>query len=441
MDYSHEPVKQLLYVRNPKMIDSIAERRPDRSKPRSKFDGYAPGDLLEFEINTDQFVDLCTMCLNFKLAAGSANDIISNACDVIRSHKLYYNDILIDDCGDTNVWANAFILYSANIGWAKGEAHALMGYLPPSVLSDTDATTRTPAYTKLPAIAGTDGTWFSVPLPLLSGFFRMKNFLPVVGNRLRIALVLAAAKEVIAKPDDKALLNYSMNGVSLTYDTVILKPEYRSAVLESMQSEGGFRMPFTSYATNSFTPAASTEQNIQLTFNLSNALSLHILHDPVAAKDGAAAKMFSHYRQSFPLSNFEALRVKSGTKYFTPPDDVQSFVELYQNAQKTVSAFCDISGSGMINRVVQQAPLAVNNGNIVPEASGFCLLSANLEKTIESDDAVINNGTSSMEAGASNMFEIKIKTSSALAQTSKLLTNIVHKRALVFRAGGTAVEY
>ena len=94
------------------------------------------------------------------------------------------------------------------------------------------------------------------------------------------------------------------------------------------------------------------------------------------------------------------MRVRCGTKMFTPPDDIRSFTEAYTSVEKCVNSVCDITGSGWIDYKMYTGDYA-QAGKIDDSAAkyGLCLLGVNLEKTIEMDDAVINNGLAAIEAG------------------------------------------
>ena len=55
--------------------------------------------------------------------------------------------------------------------------------------------------------------------------------------------------------------------------------------------------------------------------------------------------------------------------------------------------------------------------------------------------SVMNNGLSSQQAGATNEFDITLTTGSALAATSNILYNLVHKRNMILANGGVTCEF
>jgi hypothetical protein len=164
-----------------------------------------------------------------------------------------------------------------------------------------------------------------------------------------------------------------------------------------------------------------------------------MIHDPQATKEEKDTLNICN-NQSFPLSTFAGLRVTCGSRDFTPSDGYKTFSELYAATEQCINSLCDLSCSGYIDYATYKAAYTqhadISNTSAV---YGLCLMGINLEKSVENDDSTINNGISSQDGFS--QFDIQLTTSSALATTSKLLTNVVHKRALVFSGSGVAVEF
>ena len=454
-EYKSKTVDNLLYHVSPKIIDSIAERKVIRAKPRGKYSGYGAAEPMEFEISNDQFIDLPSVVLHFELNSTNSNggnDQIANAADFCDQMSVYYNEVTVEQVRDTNAWMNAFLSYSANRTYMQGEATTLLGVRNQIVQTVGNSTV-------------TDGTSpgfkYSVPLALLSGFFRCKFFLPILGNRLRFRMVLpnnVVDMLTSVSADNTGAItgaSYTLNNISITYDMLVIQPAYRSAVIEAMKSEQGFRIPFTSYQTGQLGCAAATSQYLKISHDLSNAMSLFLLHNPlrptlavpVPITGGTwAAGRYALNRESFPLNSFTSLRVMSGSLLFTPNEDIQGAVELYVSTQKCVASLSDLSGAGWVSSDILKASgdLPVYGTGVPstrPPDYGITLMGVNLEKTVETDEAVNNNGLTSRSGGATSDFDIVLTTGNALRTDSNILYNIVHKRNVVFQGGNVNVQF
>jgi hypothetical protein len=424
-------VSALLFSKNPKVIDSIQERQPSRFNPRGNRTGLNPGDTIEFEFTSDQFVDVSSALLCFDLNI-AATDSICNAADVIERISIYYNDVLLEQISDANAWSNALLAYSAHRNWCQSEGKMILG-LTNQVNSNAPSTA-----------AGTvnGARAYAVPLGLVSGLFRMKNYLPLLGNKLRVSILLAPAKDVInyttaAVP---ATQTYSLNKISILMDTIVCTQGYASTIRAAMNTSEGLRLPFTSLQMNSLTVGSGTNQYLRIPNNLSNAMSLFMLYDNSTTKV-LTQNLWNFKKQSFPLPTFSSLRVRCGTKMFTPPDDLRSFAELYTSAEKCVNSVCDITGTGYIDFKTFTGGYAAHTDlSNAAAVYGLALIGVNLEKTIEPDDNVINNGLAAIEAGNSD-FDVQLTTTSGLAVTDNILSAISHKRALVFASHGITCEY
>jgi hypothetical protein len=428
--YVQKDVSALLYTKNPKAINSITDRKPNRINPKRARSGVAPGDPIEFEFTSDAFIDLASASLCFDLAitgvTGTTNSIC-NAADVVSRISIFYNDVLCEQINESNSWCNTLLAYSATRSWCGSEGDAILG------LSNQ-------VNQALPGAASNGARSYCVPIGLLSGFFRMANYLPLLGNKLRVSFQVASKPSDVVNFTDNTVpggIGFQLNNISVMIDSVIVQREYRDKILEVMASENGLRIPFSSLQTGKLTPSNSTSQQLRIPNNLSNALSLFMLYDNASAK-ALTTNQWTLMHQSFPLPSFSSLRVRSGSHYFTPPDDIKSFPELYASAEKCCNSVADISGTGYINYGMQSG-LYTKAATIAGGSYGLCLLAVNLEKTLESDDSVMNNGFTASESGSVD-FDIQITTTTALSNGDSFLTAIQHKRALVFARSGVVCE-
>ena len=413
----------LLYHRSPQIIDSLVDRRCDRYFPVSGRTAN-PNDTVQFEISTDQFLDPLSAYLTFDLSFNTTtNTLISCATDLIYRMEIFYNDTPLERITDANAWASAFLLMSANETYLKSEG-SVMGY--------------TNQFVDNSAVNG--ARRYILPLSLVSGFFRCSNYIPIVGNKLKINVLLAPREQVISRTG-LLTASYSLTNISLSADIVVASKSHRDKILQAINTDT-LRIPFTSYQTGTYQVQPASDMYIKLSNNNTNALSVHMLYNNKSVKTLDTTN-HTLYNQAFPLQNFKSLRVRSGVRTFTPSDDVNGHAELFASANKCVSAFNDISGSGVID--YQTFISGYTKASSISKTNyGFCLVSCNLEKTLSDDhEAVINNGLSANENGATNDLDVYVSMNSTAGLNSgdEWLYNIVHKRNLVFKQGAVIMEF
>ena len=422
--YSKKVPQSLLFHKDTKLLDAIVERRSTRYQPQGQRSGYTALQQLEFQLKDDQMLDLSTACVNFTLnvsGTSSANAIISNAANVFKTLNIYFNDILVESINqDCNSWTNAFMAYTVNKSYYDVEGNALMGITNQVVESNQSSRK------------------YTVPLVFLSGFMRMKQHFPLLSNTLRISFDLAPVKDVISKPGNIDNI-YTLNDVSLQCDSIITTNEYRSALLQVINSPKGLKIPYTSIQSSRTALENSTDNYVKLNFNLSNALSLFMLVDPPASTKTWVAAEHTLNVESYPLATFDRLEVRLGSKTFTNQDGIRSYSEMYLSSEKCVNGLItSFHSSGCINYKTFSSGYT-KNASTLTGVYGLFLMGCNLEKDTISDDSIINEGISSNEAG--NQFDIRLFSTSALTAGSQLLTAIYHKRSLVLQSGGSAVEF
>lgn len=425
--YTKVPASRMLYSRSPVVLDSLSDRRPDRFFPVTGRTAN-PGDTVQFEISSDSFLDCLSSFLTFDLAfTGGTGHEISGAYDIVSRVEIFYNDTLLERITEANAWANSFIAMTANQTWLQAEGSVLG--IKNQFLNNGVA-----------AAADNGARRYILPLSLVSGFFRCPSYIPIVGNKLKVNIVLAQPKEVIIK-SSSATATYALSNISLSADVVVANQKHRDAIIQAMRADT-IRIPFTTYQTGSLQAYGSTENYLKISNNNSNALSLHLLYNNQSDKTQDSSS-YVMYNQSFPLSTFSRLRVRSGTKNFTPADDIQGHAELYASANKCVSSFNDLSGSGVVPFTVFKAGYTKDVDNVDPTKYGLCLISTNLEKSLDSDDSaeIINNGASANEGGMTSDIDVYLTTTSNLNAADNFLYNIVHKRNLVMKQGSVVCEF
>jgi len=411
---------QLLFSRSPKILSYIKERRPQRVFPNGKLSGWTSNSVMDFEIRSDSLIDTQSAVLNFTVSFPSADTFISSALDFIQSIRVFYSDVQIEEILDANAFSNLFLLYSANKTYLDSEGSTYLG-LDNQFVDATNSGSRE----------------YSIPLSLVLGCCRLSSYLPMMGNRLRISITLAPDAKVVSLCKNTSD-TYTLNQVSLTYDEVVVSEKFKKMIMDAMSSETGLRLAFTSQQVSTLNIGAVSTWYGRLQFNLSNVLSIHMLINNDVSKARQADKWILPC-ESFPLTNFSKAFVRVGSTLLTPPDGIKSYLELFQNQNKTISQFNDLLGTGVID-------YATLTGGYTPSASvtkanyGLCPISIPCDKIQGSDENLVNQGVSSSGVNEFN-FEISKTAGNTFSQNDVALCSLVHKRAIVFQQGGINCEF
>lgn len=426
--YDKISVANMLYQQSPKIIQGITERRSQRFFTKGSRSNITAGDTLEFEITTDMFLDGQSSILSFDLSfLGSGVHAISSAADIIDTIEVFYNDTSCQRVSNVNAWVNSLLAYSANKSFFTGAGEMLMGT---SNLSNIN----------VPGpVNGARN--YCIPLCIFSSFFAQRNFIPLVGNRLRVSITLAKNKDVISYTDNATPLSvgYVLNNVSLLTDIIITSTEYRNKLMMAMSSEKGIRLSYNTLSTGTMSVVGGTMQNLRIPSNYSNALSLFLLYDNQTDKNPTQ----SHWtlaKHSFPLPSFNTLECYNGSLRFTPSDHLKTPAEVYQSTMKCLSSFADLSGAGTLDYQTYMGTY-VPGSTIGVGEYGLFLIGINLERALVSDNnSVINSGVSSTSNGSTNEFIVNLTTKTALDPANSILYCLSHSNALVFKQGGVQVE-
>jgi hypothetical protein len=417
----------LLYPTKPSVINSILERRQDRILPIT-YQNLTPGQIIEFTISNDQVIDLQTVVLNLQYTnvdnagatvATAGKGYLNSATDLISNITVSYNDKIVEQFNNANYWTNTYLYHYANPGFFQGDGSALMGTCPFKYYS---------VHPKL------KNTYVSIPMCIISPFFRMQQFLPLMGAKLRVQVTLAPARDVLSEPAS-ATDTYKISDSSVLFDTVLLQDAYLAGIKSAISGPKGILLPYCSFLTNEMQATATTTNIIRWTHNTSNAISVHVLRSPEAVKIEEKDKI-SYASHSFPITDLTSFECKVGSRYFTPPDGIKSYAELFRASQLTISSLNNVQGSGIVDRPMM-TDTYTQDASSATAKSGLCVLSCNLERTLEQDDGLINSGISS--GNGNEQIHVVLKTTGALNATDKFYMNVVHKRALKLASSGVEV--
>lgn len=145
----------------------------------------------------------------------------------------------------------------------------------------------------------------SIPLGLMTGVGRMKQYLPIaLTGELSLVLVTGSAPEVTLVNSTATTGDYSLVGVSLEYDVVVPDQRYMSLLqkIASDPSDSGLNIPFestimTTGASIAASASALTESSIIVSRATNHLLRAHVVQIPTAmlsARNYPSQSCFGH---------------------------------------------------------------------------------------------------------------------------------------------------
>ena len=431
IEWNTKPVDRLTFHSSPTLISSIEMRETTKVTPKTQ-----SNQKIEFELNHETLIDLSTATLDAVITMTndntSANVYLANAIDIIEQISVFYNEVELEQIHNANVWSNVLTAYTGNDSWALTEANMVLGLVTP--FGDDPVVVN--------SFAGSRA--YSIPLSLVCGICRAPNFIPLFGNKLRFVINLAKVDQVIsyygaAKTNPK----YELSDTVLTVDLVKVHEETRMKIWSAMQSDTGMRIPYTTLATSAHNIAGTGDtQNLRISHNHSNNLSLFILYNNRTAKDEFKAgdsddnKKWINYNQSFPLPGFKEVTVRCGTRNFTPSEGLDTFAQLYTATEKCMNGVVNMIGTGWIG--YNKYTGGYVRGDYKTGSYPICLMGFNLEKSLEEDFHVTGEGFASTSNGSSSWFDVRLKAT-GMTQGDEFLVAITHKRVLQFSSSGPRV--
>ena len=93
----------------------------------------------------------------------------------------------------------------------------------------------------------TAGMQVSIPLGLISGFFRCAQYIPLpVLGELALVLFTGTANDVLFSTSSSTVGDYSLSKISLEYDVVVPSSGYMQMLQKVAMEDGGFMIPYES---------------------------------------------------------------------------------------------------------------------------------------------------------------------------------------------------
>ena len=200
-----------------------------------------------------------------------------------------------------------------------------------------------------------NGEQRALPLGLISGVGRMKQYLPLnVLGELNITLFTGSVGEMVFQTNGVTDGDFSLNGVALEYDIVVPHPSY-AELLHKMANdpkEMGLNMPFESTimaSSGTYGPSATTlmESSIIVSRATQNLLRAFVIQQPTSLLQNINYPIQS----CFPHAGTASVQWRVGSQYF-PAQPASGDASLFTASMMAYGSASQNENGSCINRVL-----------------------------------------------------------------------------------------
>jgi hypothetical protein len=262
-------------------------------------------------------IDPRSIRLNYFIQVAGTNTSVADDASVFTTTQISLNGSMIDNLQNSARVANI----EARLGMSKSYYETAGSFQGFSLLSSEQATTAasqwgnvfanttdlSTMYKKAAAVqtGNVAGLQVSIPLGCLSGFGRMKTYVPIsILGDLQINLIAGSNTDVLYQNGAvTADATFSLAQVSLEYDIITASPAYMSLLKDiAMNDARGLVMPFESTICSqagaiAASSSAITENTLIVSRATQNLLRASVVLIPTAGLSSYAApsqSLFSH---------------------------------------------------------------------------------------------------------------------------------------------------
>lgn len=345
----------------------LVSRRRIRFQPQTGLTAV-PGSIVQFVLaDSSSLLDVNSATLSFRITSTGASSAaapcaLDDGVSWLRRFQVSLNGNLVEDIDHAHRLANLEILASADKAWYQS-AGSFGGWwkLNPD-LADAASTAAAAAYN--PCFGDLSGNstgslWAAaavrhaagedrvVPLSLLSGFFRTKQYIPLsLLGEMTLQMTLASNEEAIFQQTNTDGA-YSISDIFLECDVV--QPHYMLAELmtkvATQEGENGIVIPYESAIVSASQNVSSSGQQSVIvsrsTNNLRRMLYAHQATAGMSSKNFPSVSCFGNYG-----TNSWQVRVGS---YYAPSQPATTTARMFGLLQTTYGEAVN-EKPGLINR-------------------------------------------------------------------------------------------
>ena len=235
-------------------------------------------------------------------------------------------------------------------------------------------TARTATGTTYPVSNPLGGEQRSLPLGLLSGVGRMKQYLPLsVLGELNLTLYTGSKAEVMFQLGASTDSDFSLGGVYIEYDIVVGHPEYMNLIarVANDPNEQGLVLPFEStIMTSSGTIAASTAALVENSIVVSRATN-HLVRTFLLQQPTSYIASTAYPCQScFQHNQTNKVQWRVGSMYY-PQIPAEGDASIWNMTALAYGSASLNTATSVINRVAWAQTTALPPTTALVNASGF----------------------------------------------------------------------
>lgn len=415
--------------------------------PNQGSSGYTPSGTrqIEFNFNHGDATDFQQCYLKFDLEYSDNNSNMTLVSDCVERIEMYVDsqEIFTTTSSESRKLINYLLLGEANKSWYDREAKMFLGGNIPTL---DDGSVGTGGSQLVPQ---STSRGYVVPLWCIHPSFMMSRVFPVLGSQVRIVLHLAPAEKCLNVKFD-ANSTYTLNNVSLMDCRTILSPQYKSALMNQVNSPEGFKIHMIDFDIIAHQVVSASKQNLVVRNEHRNAQTLILYNDRVSRPAGSNAHATHQTLHTNIATRTKVLRVDCGSINFTGVNGSTSLAEHFAHLERANGTLSNIDQAGLYNFRLYSGNVgdmtASEHGGTDENRFAVSPLMVSLEKiqARDTDASIVNNGLSAVDLQASREIEVSVEANAGddlNASTERLYSGLVYEKVIALSNGMISVEH
>lgn len=415
--------------------------------PNQGSSGYTPTGTrqIEFNFNHGEATDFQQCYLKFDLEYSDVSSNMTLVSDCIERVEMYVDsqEIFTTTSSESRKLINYLLLGETNKNWYDREGKMFLGGNIPTL---DDGSVGDGASRLQPQ---SESRGYVVPLWCIHPSFMMSRVFPVLGSQIRMVFHLASPDKCLNVKNANNS-TYTLNNVSLMDCRTILSPQYKTALMNQVNSPEGFKIHMIDFDIIAHQVISASKQNLVVRNEHRNAQTLILYNDRVSRPAGSNAHAVHQTLFSNLGTRTKILRVDCGSINFTGVNGSTSLAEHFVHLERANGSLSNISQSGLYNYRLYKGNVtdmtAAEHGGTGANRFAVSPLMVSLEKlqAPDTDNSIVNNGLSAVDLQASREIEVSLEANTGddlNPSTERLYSGLVYEKAVVLANGTILVEH
>lgn len=415
--------------------------------PNQGSNGYTPSGTrqIEFSYNHGEATDFAQTYLRFEVEYSDLSSNMTMVSDCIQRVEFYADsqEIFTTTSSDSRKLINYLLLAEANKSWYDREGKMFLGACIPTL---DDGSVGTGGSQLVPQA---ETRVYTIPLWVIHPSFMMSKIFPVLGSQLRIVFHLEDPNKCMnVKHTDSS--TYTLNKVSLMDCRTILSPQYKSALMNQVNSEEGFKINMIDFDIISHQVQGGDKQNLIVRNEHRNAQSVYLYTDRVGRPAGSNEHAVHQTLQTNLATRTKRLRVDCGSLNFTGVNGSRDLAEHFAHLERANGSLANFEQAGLYNFRLYSGNVtnmtASQHGGTGSNRFAVSPLAVSLEKiqSPDTDVSIVNNGLSAVDLGSSREIEITLEANSGddlNPSQERLYSGLIYEKEVIFGGGSISVSH